>query len=180
MKSILTVLMVISFLGCKPMWIQTKQYSGDGVIRRCSTLLSSGYAIKFPEFDSAHAYSTSYRLSRVPQVSNFDRQRDPRLYLRLQWNRLFSEWREVQKSLTGKIQLALEDSGGRIINANEVLLSEMTLTQTERGYAIYDLAKTRLHFEPDKSYVLHVTYIPGAVPLPANPLYFEIHDCAYY
>ena len=49
------------------MWMQVKRYSGDGVIRTCSTVLVPGYLIEFPKFDSTRPYEASYRLSHVPQ-----------------------------------------------------------------------------------------------------------------
>jgi hypothetical protein len=172
--------MAIFLFGCEPMWIQTKRYSGDGTIRTCSSFLSGGYAIKFAEFDSAHPYSTSYRLSHVPQISSSGRGRDPLLYLRFQWYGRFSDWAEIQRGVTGKIRLILQDSEGRTVKSNELSLAEMTYTESQDVYGGYDLARTRLHFEPSRNYVLRVTYTPGAIPLPANRLYFEIHDCAYY
>lgn len=179
MRWLLVLSLTILLPACKPMWLQTKQYSGDGVIHVCSNLLSGGYAIKFVEFDSTHSYSASFRLSNVPQVSGFV-ERDPLLYLRFQWNGPFYQWAGIQKRLTGKIGLILRDSQERVVNSTELFLSDATFTGAAARYGAYDSVKTRLHFAPNGKYVLQVTYIPGEVVIPAARLYFEIGNCAYY
>jgi hypothetical protein len=160
------------------MWLQQK-YSGDGTFRTCSSLVGSGYAIKFAEFDCASPYSASYRLSHVPEIGIGRQGHEPMLYFRLKWSGSYTQWHERQKALTGKIRLILQDSEGRNIKSEELSLAEMDWTGTQGLYGGYDLERTRLHFDSDKNYTLRVMYSPGAVPLPANQVYFEIDNCAY-
>ena len=173
------ILLIILVAVYRPMWLQTPRYSGDGTIRTCSSLVGGGYAIKFAEFDPARPYSASYRLSQVPQIGIARKGNEPQLYFRLKWPGSYSQWCERQKALSGKIRLILQDSEGRDIKSEEVSLAEMAWTNTEGFYGGYDLARTQLHFDADRSYTLHVMYSPGAVPLPVNQVYFEIDNCAY-
>jgi hypothetical protein len=180
----LKVLLVVIFLMIlvavyQPMWLQTYKFSGDGTIRTCSSLVGGGYAIKFAEFDPASPYSASYRLSHVPEIGLSRKEHEPTLYFRFQWAGPYLQWRERQKTLTGQIRVVLLDSGDQNMKSEEVSLAEMFWTQTQGLYGGYDLARTRLHLEPGRSYTLRVAYVPGTVPPPATHAYFEIDNCAY-
>lgn len=177
-------LIALIFTGCGiparvEMKFQMRRYSGDGTIRACSNVLSSGYAIRFADFDSGHNHSASYELSHVPRISGC-RHDDPFLYLRFQWGGPFYEWTQIQKRLRGEIWLILRDKQGRTLSSNELSLSDATFAGTGNLYGAYDPVKTRLHFTHSGNYVLQVTYVPGPDPIPAPRLYFEIDNCAYY
>src|SRR5713101_5335897 len=137
MKRVATVLVALALNGCGipadlEMWLQTKRYSGDGVIRTCSNLFAAGYCIDFPKFDASQPYSASYRLSHVPRVHA--RGREPIIYLRFDGDRSFP-----RNGLSDSFRMTLANSRGEVIQA---------------------FGRT-LQFDKSASYILYVDYAPG-------------------
>lgn len=180
LKLLLIIIFVIILVTIyEPMWLQMYRFSGDGTIRTCSGLVGGGYAIKFAEFDPAGPYAASYRLSNVPEIGISRNRHEGILHLRFQRAGPYLQWSEHQKALTGQIRVTLQDNEGHNIKSEELLFTEILWTGNQGLYGGYDLTKTRLRFEPGRSYTLHVAYAPGTVPLPAAHAYFEIDNCAY-
>jgi hypothetical protein len=182
MRAFLPALVCLGLSGCgipggAVMWVQTKRYSGDGVIRNCSNLLGSGYAIQFPTFDASRPFAASYRVSHVPQLHRIDGRNDPTVYLRFYSNIGYTKSLQIQKGVTARFQVILMNSRGQVMHSVEVPLSTSGWSSTQNLYAV---SKGAFHFDPDASYLLNVSYEPGAVPPPAKELYFEIDNCAYY
>jgi hypothetical protein len=150
---------------------QVMQYSGDGVIHNASLTFWPGYRIEFPAFDATRAFEASYRLSHVPQLDS----RDPLIYLRF-YQRDFITARKKKNSVTASFHVALSDAQGHILHSAEISLSTSWWTGNQRLFGVYDLEKSKLHFDRGASYVLHVAYKPGRVPPPAKQLYFSIEN----
>jgi hypothetical protein len=154
------------------------QYSGDGVIHSCSTILMPGYAIEFPKFNSTRSYQASYRLSNMPPAGR------ERALILLRFNQpglLFSTAQRKQKSVTATFRFSLLDAKGDLLHSAELQLCSAIWTGNQRvPYGIYELGKSHFHFERNASYILHVSYTPGAVPPPAKELYFAIDNCGFY
>jgi len=174
-KSLLPVLVAGTLSGCTPMWIQSAQYSGDGELRTCSNALGGGYDIEFPPFAAAKPYSASYRLAHVPQIG-----RDPQTYLEFQWDSTGADTDEVRKRVTAAFGLTLENTRGDRVQSVEVPLAKSTWTESGVVVGAYALDKSAFHFDRDASYILKVSYTPGAVPPPARQVYVRIDGCAGY
>ena len=168
-------LAALALTSCKPMGMQAKQYSGDGTLRTCSKLIGQGYAIEFAAFDATKPYLASYRLSHVPQVH-----RDPYLYLRFHSGPSLSFPEDLRKRGTASFWVSLVDTYGREKHALDLSLSSGVWAESQGLFSAYALDQSQFHFEPQESYVLTVSYKPGAVPPPAANLYFEIDGCAHY
>jgi hypothetical protein len=157
------------------MWAQAKQYSGDGVIYTCSNIFMRGYGIDFPRFDASQPYTASYRLSKVPQTSRKQtgvclRFKQPDLAMAL----------AKQKSVTATFRLVLYDTDDNILHSADVVLSQPGWSETGRLFSVYAGEKSYVQFERNSSYVLKVSYTPGAVPPPAKDVYFAVENCAFY
>jgi hypothetical protein len=179
-----TALAALTLNGCgipagMHMWLQTKWYSGDGIIYACSNLLAAGYGIDFPKFDSSRYYSASYSLSRVPQVYRIDGRSDPLILLRF-YQRDFVAVRERKNSVTATFHVTLSDMKGHIQHSADIPLSTSRWEESQALFGIYDLERSRLHFDKNIGYVLHVEYVPGDTPPLAKELYFTIDNCASY
>jgi hypothetical protein len=165
---------VLAFLlsGCVvgnlAMETQVTQYSGDGVIRNSS--FTPGYRIEFPKFGAAQPFEASYRLSHVPQMS-----RDPLILLRF-YQQDFVAARKRKNSVTATFHITLSDAQGHIQHAATIPLSTSWWTESQRLFGVYDLEKSKLHFNRDVSYTLHVSYRPGRVPPLTKQMYFSIEN----
>jgi hypothetical protein len=182
-KPFITALAALILSGCgipagMHMGLQIKQYSGDGVIYACSNLLAAGYGIDFPKFDASRYYSASYKLSHVPHVFRIDGRGDPLIFLSF-YQRGFTALHE-KKSVTAKFQITLSDSEGHIRHSAEIPLSTSTWGESQALFSVFDSEKSKLHFDRDSRYVLHVEYVPGDTPPPVKELYFTIANCASY
>jgi hypothetical protein len=178
-KALLLVLACVVLDGCgipagAGMQLQAMRYSGDGVIHTCSNIFAGGYRIDFPSFAASEPHTASYRLSNVPQVYRVDGRSDPTIYLRFYSDIPYSK---VKERLSGKFQLTLLDGRGQVATSIVAPLSTAGLTATQR---LYGVSKGTFHFDPNASYVLRVSYTPGAVPPPAKQFYFAIDNCAFY
>src|SRR6266404_5211691 len=116
MKTLVTALIALALAGCGipasgEMWLQTKRYSGDGVIRNCSNLIGAGYCIDFQEFDASRPFSASYRMAHVPKVFG----RDPLIYLKFRCESGSSD--EIKKRVTASFRITLLDSAGAAIRS---------------------------------------------------------------
>jgi hypothetical protein len=175
MKRLLGLVLVFLLSGCVAGNLATetevRQYSGDGTIYNCSILFSPGYRIEFPKFNSARPYEASYRLSHVPPTARWPAV----IYLRF-FQQDFITAREKKNSVTASFRIALCDTKGHILHSAEFQLSNATWTESQRLFGVYDLGKSYLHFERAASYVLNVSYTPGAVPPPAEQLYFSVEN----
>src|SRR5438876_9478461 len=151
---------------------EVRQYSGDGVIHTCSTLLAPGYAIEFPKFGAAKPYQASYRLSNVPQTSR------AQAGICLRFNQPdFIMARKRKSSVTASFHLTLYDARNNVLHSAEVQLSRSGWSETNRLFSVYAAAKSYVQFERNAKYILNVSYTPGAIPPPANQLYFAIDNC---
>jgi hypothetical protein len=175
LMSLLPIVAALALTSCKPMGMQAKQYSGDGTLRACSKLIGQGYAIEFAPFDATKPYLASYRLSHVPQV-----RRDPYVYLRFHSGPSVSFPEDLRKRGTAVIWASLVDTYGREKHSLDLSLSSGVWEESQGLFSAYALDQSQFHFEPQESYILTVSYKPGAVPPPATNLYFEIDDCAHY
>ena len=160
--------------GSAEMWFQTKWYSGDGCIHNCSNLISAGYCIDFPEFDANRPFSTSYRLSHVPKVFG----RDPLIYLKFRCD--FGSSDDIRKRVTASFRVTQLDASGTLIHSSDFPMAATIWGESQYGCAAYDLDKSPLRFSPGATYVLRVSYDPGAVPPPTKRLYFSLDNCAFY
>jgi hypothetical protein len=172
MRSLLPIVAVLALTSCKPIGMQAKQYSGDGTLRACSNLLGQGYAIEFAPFDATKPYLASYRLSHVPQF-----RQDPYVYLRFHSGPSFSFPEDLKKRGTAVIWASLADAYGREKHSLDLPLSSGVWAESQGLFSAYALNQSQFHFAPQESYVLTVSYKPGAVPPPATNLYFEIDGC---
>ena len=182
MRPFLLVLLCWSLSGCgipggAVMWAQTKGYSGDGVMRNCSNMLGSGYAIEFPKFDASRSYAASYRVSHVPQLHRIDGRNDPILYLRFYSSVGYTKTKQIKKGVTARFRVILVNSHGQVMHSVEVPFSTSGWSSAQN---LYGVSIEAFHFDPDASYVFNVSYTPGAVPPPAKQVYFAIDNCAYY
>ena len=159
------------------MWFQIRAYSGDGSIRYCSTITGGGYAIRFPKFDPAHAYTASYRLSHLPSVSPTWH---PLIYLRFEGDYSFHELQRLQTQWDGSVTLKLVSDRGRVLKLGKILLPSATLTALGNVFGFYDAVETRLPVGAGGNYTLEVTYDPGTASIPADSLFFELNVCPYY
>jgi hypothetical protein len=154
---------------------EVMQYSGDGVIHTCSTLLVAGYAIEFPKFSAAKPYQTSYRLSNVPQTSR------AKAGICLRFNQPnFIMARKRKRSVTASFHLTLYDARNNVLHSAEVQVSRSGWSERKRLFSVYAAAKSYVHFERNAKYILNVSYTPGAIPPPAKELYFAIDNCGFY
>ena len=157
------------------MLVETKQYSGDGVIHTCSNLFGGGYGIDFPKFDASRPYAASYRLSNVPQTV---RERTG-ISLRFhQANYLMAQHKK--NSVTATFRFTLIDARNRTLHSVAVRVSSAGWSENQRLFSVYAGEKSYFHFQPNTAYVLKVSYMPGAVPPPAKELYFAIDNCSFY
>jgi hypothetical protein len=152
------------------MWVQVLRYSGDGVIHAAPIM--PGYQITFPKFGASQPYSASYRLSRVPQR----KYGEPVIYLRFYWSRGFANIDQVKKQVTAEFRFTLLDEEGELIQSADLPVSASIWTGGTDFWGIYQLDQSRLRFSRDASYVLNVSYTPGAVPPPTSELYFSVED----
>ena len=163
------------FLANLDMKRQVRRYSGDGTIENCATFSWPGFQIQFPSFDASKAFDASYRLSRVPQLHKFGRTTDAYLFLRFRWHEDSENVDELKKHVTAAYRFVLLDSTGRILQSAELPFSSSIWGGAEL-YGVYDLDKSKIHFQPDASYTLKVSYDPGTNPPPAQRLYFSIEN----
>jgi len=157
------------------MWIKAKQYSGDGTLRICSTLLAQGFAIDFPPFDPTQPYTVVYRVSHVPQV-----QRAPRLCLRFRSGMLPSSTDDLKKRVTAIVGVRITDSRGQVQSVDLSPSAAGWGHESPDLFGIFQPDSSGLHLDRRESYVVDFSYTPGAVPLPVSEVYFEIEDCAFY
>jgi hypothetical protein len=174
MKQFFAPALVFLLSGCVvgdlAMETQVRQYSGDGLIRNCSLLVSPGYRIEFPSFSAAKPFEASYRLSQVPQL-----QRDPFLLLRF-YQRDFVAARKKKSSVTPSFHVTLSDALGHTQHSADIALSRASWGESQGLFGIYDLEKSKLHFDRKAIYTLHVSYKPGRVPPPTKQLYFSLEN----
>jgi len=184
MKRVLLILLCLLLNGCVignlSMWIQVRQYSGDGIIYNSSSSIPivgalicwPGYRIEFPRFQSDRPYEASYRLSHVPQ-----RGRNPAIiYLRFTPQPNWVGALKTQNSVTAVFRIILENAEGRILHSAELPIATSGWTSAGGPFGVYELQKSEFFFEPHKSYILRVSYVPGEVPPPADELYFSIEN----
>ena len=157
------------------MALRAKRYSGDGVIRICSTFAHQGYAIEFPRFRADRAYAAVYKLSYVPNAN-----RAPQVYLHFHSDISSLKTDSFKERVTAALRVVLADATGREIQRLDLPLSMAIWSQSGDLFGIYDLDRSDFHFDPASSYTLRVSYTPGPVPPPTKELYFEIDCCAYY
>jgi len=150
--------------------MQVLRYSGDGVIHAAPIM--PGYQITFPKFGASQPYSASYRLSRVPQR----KYGEPVIYLRFYWSRGFASIDQVKKQVTAKFRFTLLDEEGRLIQSADLPVSTSIWTGGGELWGVYQLHESILHFQRRVSYVLNVSYVPGAVPPPTKELYFSVEN----
>jgi len=174
MKGLLAPALVSLLSGCVvgnlAMETQVTQYSGDGFLRNCSLMVSPGYRIEFPSFSAARPFEASYHLSHLPQL-----QRDPLLLLRF-YQQDFAAARKKKSSVTASFHVTLSDAQGNIQHSADIALSRAWWGESQRLFGIYDLEKSKLHFDRKASYTLHVSYNPGRVPPPTKQLYFSLEN----
>jgi len=165
------------------MWIKAKQYSGDGTLRTCSTILAQGYAIDFPPFDPGQPYTAVYRISHVPQVSRAAR-------FCMNFHLKINPTDEEETRLTPVIRVRITDRHGRVQSVDlspTVVSPTVPLSPSVGGwgssspdlFGIYG-PDANLHFTRGETYSISVAYRPGSVPIPAKQAYFGIEDCAFY
>src|ERR1043165_2405181 len=111
MRTLVALIIVTALAGCGipasgEMWVQTKRYSGDGIIHNCSNLIGAGYRMDFPEFDGARPFNASYRMVHVPKVFG----RDPLIYLKFRC--AAGNMDAITKSTTASFGITLLDSAG--------------------------------------------------------------------
>lgn len=157
-------------LGNLAMKTQVAEYSGDGLIQDCSLIVSPGYRIEFPRFSAESPFDASYRLSHVPQLHH-----DPLLLLRF-YQPDFVAARKKKSAVTASFHVTLSDAFGRVQHSADIPLSRAWWGESQRLFGIYDLEKSRLHFDREASYTLHVSYEPGRVPPPTKQLYFSLEN----
>jgi len=179
MRTLVALIIALALDGCGipasgEMWLQTKRYSGDGVIHNCSNLIGAGYRIDFPEFDASRPFSASYRMMHVPKVFA----RDPLIYLKFRCESGGSD--EIKERITASFRITLLDSAGSVIRSVEFPMSRTIWEESQNLCGAYDLEKSPFRFLPSASYLLKVSYDPGAVPPPAKRLYFSVDNCAFY
>jgi hypothetical protein len=183
MKQLLVGLVCLTLNGCivanLAMSVQIRRYSGDGEIYNSSSELPilgaliswPGYRIEFPRFRSDRPYEASYRLSHVPQRGG----RPAIIYLRFNQR----DWITAGKkkdSVTAVFRIILEDTKGEILHSAELPVATSRWTGAGGPFGVYELQKSELFLEPNKSYILKVSYTPGQVPPPAEELYFSIEN----
>ncbi len=185
LKCVVLIPLCLTLNGCVVanlgMWLQIMRYSGDGVIHSCSsshpviaTLVSwPGYQIEFPKFRADGPYEASYRLSNIPQVPGFPAV----IYLR--FNQPDGVAEKKKDLVTAVFRITLCDTTGRILHSAELSGSTSIWEGGGPSFGVYDLKESELHFEAGASYILHVSYDPGEVPLPGDNLHFSIeHGCS--
>lgn len=162
------------------MWLQTKRYSGDGLIESCSTPFASGYQITFPAFSAASPQTLTYRLSHVPQNFGVWVPKDPRLLLCFWWKRasVDSDW--IRDTSTASLRITLVTEQGALVREVDIPLSKMLWGETQDFHELWEFDKTRLHFDGNTPYILKIQYTPGTVPPPVRQLFFVIDNCPTY
>jgi hypothetical protein len=179
MRTLVALIIALALAGCGipasgVMWLQTKRYSGDGVIHNCSNLIGAGYRIDFPEFDASRSFSASYRMAHVPKVFG----RDPLIYLKFRCESGSSD--EIKKRVTASFRITLLDSTRTVIRSIELPMSTSIWWEAQNLCGAYDLEKSPFRFQSSASYILEVSYDPGPVPPPTKRLYFSVDNCAFY
>jgi hypothetical protein len=179
MRTLVALIIGSALAGCgipasAEMWLQTKRYSGDGVIHNCSNLIGAGYRIDFPEFDASRPFSASYRMAHVPKVFG----RDPLIYLKFRCE--FGSSDEIKKRVTASFRITLLDSAGTVIRSIELPMSTSIWWEAQNLCGAYDLEKSPFRFQSSASYILMVSYDPGHIPPPTKRLYFSVDNCAFY
>jgi len=154
---------------------QVKRYSGDGKIQTCSQWFGAGYQVDFAPFDASHSFIASYRVSALPQVLG----RDPMIYLKFDLDRFFENPDAIKSGTTGFFQIDLLNSSGQVVQTASLHTATTIWWGGGKSWGMYDLDKSRFHFDRNENYVLRVSYNPGGVPPPAKQLYFNIDNCAY-
>lgn len=179
----LVTLLAILVTACKPMWWQTRQYSGDGEIRTCSNLLGSGYTIEFPEFDASKPYIVSYRISRVPRVRRLSRSTDP--YVCLNFLPFYHDfyhdfglqkYEAIKKRITATFRMTLVTAKGEVKHSADFSFS----TALWSGSGKFNSVGEFFHFDPDQDYNLILAYAPGIQPPPTKELNLAVKNCASY
>lgn len=158
-------------LGNVGMWIQVKQYSGDGVIHNCSVIWWPGYRIEFPKFDSARPYQATYKLNRVPQRGG-----EPAMLYMCFIQPNYGMALQRQNSVTASFRITLSDQNGRILHSADFQLANTFWGAEQDIFHVFDLEKSKLQLERNASYLLNVFYTPGEIPPPAEELFFFIQN----
>ena len=156
-----------------PMWLKGKQFSGDGTLRECSTVLSQGFEIGFPGFDPSQPYRADYRISNVPQVS-----RTPRLCVAFRSRESMGYGSELMRRLTARIRVNVKGSHGQRYVVD--LTPSRWGSSSPDLFHIYEAKPSGLRLERGESYSLSVEYMPGTSPLPGREANFQIDACAGY
>ena len=165
-------------------WLQTKRYSGDGVIKNCSNMFASGYMITFPAFDSASHHQVTYRFVNVPYNLKVFPHSEPFLYLCFPESASPVDVDYLRNRTTASIKVTLSKESGSISDSFELPLSSMIWGQGRDLYGrnllfkVFHPGKSTLHFDRDTAYRLKVDYTPGTVPPPAARLFLVIDACA--
>jgi hypothetical protein len=185
MKRLVVALTALALTNCgipggAEISIQARQYSGDGQIRTCSNSIEPGFAIDFPPFDASAGYTKSYHLSKVPQVYRSKETVDPILYLRFAKWKGFGDPDKIKIDATASFRVVLSKSTGEVVKTFTLTLASSIWTVSQNLIGVYDLEKSKVHFERGGAYVLHVEYTPGTNPPLAKKLYFALDDCAFY
>jgi hypothetical protein len=102
------------------------------------------------------------------------------LYLRFHSGPSLSFPEDLRKRGTASFWVSLVDTYGREKHSLDLSLSSGVWAESQGLFSAYAVDQSQFHFEPQESYVLTVSYKPGAVPPPAANLYFEIDGCAHY
>ena len=175
MKAFLWLVFPLAFASCVPMWIKAKQYSGDGTLHTCSTILAQGFTIDFQPFSPAHPYHAVYRLAHVPQVG-----RAPRLGLRFHSDMLPSSMDDLKKRVSSVVRVRISDSHGRVQSVDLSPSGAGWGHESPDFFGVFQPDSSGLHLERGENYLVDLSYTPGAVPLPVSEVYLEVEDCAFY
>jgi hypothetical protein len=157
------------------MWWQATHYSGEGKIQTCSQWFGAGYRVDFAAFDASRPFAASYRVSALPHVSG----RDPMIYLKFNVDEFLTNSDAIKSETTASFGIDLLGSDGRLIQMADLQAATTIWWGGGKEWGMYDLYKSKFHFDRRKTYIVRVWYEPGRVPPPANQLYFSIDNCAY-
>jgi hypothetical protein len=151
-----------------------QSYSGDGIITDTSIasplFRSPGFRIEFPEFSALSNYEASYRLTGIPAT------KDKTSTILLRFESPDCQAYEQKARVTASFRFKISNESGVILYVEDLPIGNAIWASSGSWFGIYDSAKSEFRFDSRTSYTLHVVYIAGDVPPPAESLFVTIEN----